>query len=69
MMITAKDVVDVVHARGFRIKLDLGPPPMPLLNRPTGADKTLATEALMGALRAWRTEIIEMLKASSDGVL
>ena len=57
---SAQDVVAVAKARGFEVKLNLGPPIMPVLCCPAGT-MPLATEALMNALKAWRLEIIELL--------
>jgi hypothetical protein len=57
----AKDVIAVARARGFDVQIRPGPPPVPVLVRPPGSDRGLATKVLMGALRAWRLEIIEEL--------
>lgn len=55
---SAEDVMRVARDRGFQVLVDPGPPPMPFLRGP----RTEATEALVGALRAWRVEVIEALK-------
>jgi hypothetical protein len=59
---TAKDVIAVARDRGFDVFVKSGPPPKPVLIIPAGADKRLATDALLAALRAWRLEIIEALR-------
>lgn len=56
---TAQDVIAVAKARGFSIRVEQGPPPMPVLCRPGKVQVELVTDALMDALRAWRLEIIE----------
>jgi hypothetical protein len=58
---TAKDVIGVARARGFSIRVDAGPPPMPVLVRPGKLDRSNVTDALMNALKAWRLEIIDEL--------
>lgn len=58
---TARDVIAIAEARGFRVRLNPGPPPMPVLVKPAGVDRAQATDALMAALKAWRAEIIEEL--------
>lgn len=63
---TAKDVIAVAKARGFEIHVRPGPPPMPVLHCPGNVPKSLATETLLNALRAWRLEIIDEL--TRDGV-
>jgi hypothetical protein len=55
-------VMKVARDRGFDVFVKPGPPPMPVLVIPAGADKRLATDALLAALRAWRLEIIEELR-------
>jgi hypothetical protein len=62
----AKDVIELARARGFSVLLNPGPPPMPVLRRPSAVDSKEVTEALLGALRAWRLEIIEELKAQGQ---
>ena len=61
-MRTAKDVIAIAKARGFEVRVNPGPPPMPVLFVPGKSDRSQATPALMDALRAWRVEIIEELK-------
>lgn len=53
----AEDVIDIAKRRGFTLRLEPGPPPMPVLR----GDKNMATPALMEALKAWRVEIIEII--------
>ena len=68
---SAKDIIDVVRRRGMSIKVDPGPPPLPMLTGPRGVLDSQATEALMNALRAWRLEIIELVStqhAEKNGV-
>jgi len=55
---SASDVIAVAKARGFRLFVDPGPPPMPYIN----GNRAEATPALMGALKAWRLEIIDILQ-------
>jgi hypothetical protein len=64
---TAKDVIAVARDRGFDVLVKTGPPPLPVLVIPAGADKRLATDALLAALRAWRLEVIEELAAELNG--
>ena len=64
---TAKDVIAVARDRGFDVFVKTGPPPMPVLVVPAGADRTWATDALLNALKAWRREIIEELAAELNG--
>ena len=56
-------MIAAAQRRGFKIRVDPGPPPMPILN----GDRAQATDALMQALRAWRLEIIEELQAKPAG--
>lgn len=58
MIRTAKEVIAVAKARGLTIRVDPGPPPMPVLQCPDGT-RPMATDTLLNALRAWRIEIIE----------
>lgn len=58
---SAQDVIAVARARGFKILLDPGPPPMPFLR----GDTRQATQALMVALKAWRVEIMDALTTES----
>ena len=64
---TAKDIIAVAESRGFKIGVNPGPPPMPylILAGLPASKKEDATDALMNALRAWRLEIIEELKAGA----
>jgi hypothetical protein len=57
MIRSANEVIEIAKARGFKFKLDPGPPPMPKLV----GDPIQATDPLMQALKAWRVEIIEVL--------
>jgi hypothetical protein len=61
---SAQDVIAVARARGFDVRVNPGPPPMPVLVCPAKADKNLVSPALMAALTAWRLEIIEELTAA-----
>lgn len=63
---SAKDVIAVAEARGFKVVVKPGPPPMPVLRKPPGVERSAATDALMEALRAWRLEIIEELSAPNE---
>jgi hypothetical protein len=53
----ARDVIEVARERGFDVLVNTGPPPMPFLR----GNPVQATDPLMGALKAWRLEIIEEL--------
>lgn len=57
MMRTAQDVMAVVASRGLSVRVEPGPPPMPVLIVPPNK-RDQATEALLDALKAWRLEII-----------
>jgi hypothetical protein len=59
---SAKDVIDLARARGFIVLLNPGPPPMPVLRRPSNVSASEVTEVLLGALKAWRVEIIAELQ-------
>ena len=59
---SAQDVIDVARSRGFDVRINPGPPVMPVLFVPAKAQKADATDVLLGALRAWRLEIIEILR-------
>lgn len=64
----ATDVIAVAKSRGFSIRINAGPPPIPVLVLPAGHSDSLkseATDALLGALRAWRLEIIEELSVEN----
>jgi hypothetical protein len=64
---SAWDVLDVVYDRGLDVKIRPGTRTL-LVLRPTEVDKSMVTTALIGALSAWRPEIIEILeKQSRDG--
>jgi hypothetical protein len=68
MIRTAEDVLRVVKERGMRVKIDQGPPVMPMLVVPKGTHPTLPSETLLNALRQWRLEIIEIVsKEATDG--
>ena len=54
---SAAEVMAVARDRGFQIKVDPGPPPMPYLL----GQKDHATPVLLMALKAWRLEIIKEL--------
>lgn len=56
--ITAADIISFARARGFKVMIAPGPPPMPFLR----GDPTNCTDALKDALIAFREEIIELLK-------
>ncbi len=63
---TAEDVIAVAKARGFKIVVDPGPPPMPKLTFRVQPDKVEAqreeaTPALRGALKVWRVEIMKLV--------
>jgi hypothetical protein len=58
---SAKSVIEVAKERGLSIRVDPGPPPMPILTRPGKVDGRMVTDALMNALKVWRLEIIEEL--------
>ena len=58
---TAEDVLRAARERGFEVRVDPGPPPMPVLHYHNPREKALATDAMLGALRAWRLEIIALL--------
>jgi hypothetical protein len=58
---TAQEVIECAKQRGFEVNVNPGPPPMPFLRCPNKKIRSNATDALMGALRAWRVEIIELL--------
>lgn len=62
----ASDVIAIAKARGFRIIVDPGPPPMPKLTfrvRPEQREAQVAeaSQALMGALKTWRIEIMKLV--------
>ena len=59
---TAKDVIAVARDRGFGLRINPGPPRMPVLVVPGDVKKSLATDCLMAALKAWRIEIMEELE-------
>lgn len=63
MIRSAQDVIKVAESRGFQIRVNAGPPPMPVLCVPRTADRSLVTDVLLDALRAWRLEIIEEVTA------
>ena len=59
MIRSAQDVLDVAKARGFTVHIDVGPPIMPFLR----GDVREATGPLMAALKCFRLEVIELLRA------
>ncbi len=59
---TAADVIEVVRRRGLQIGIVAGPPMMPVIIRPERINPNLVTPALLGALKAWRLEIIEQVQ-------
>lgn len=59
---SAQAVIDVARSRGFDIVIRPGPPRMPVLVCPDGVPVSLATETLMGALKAWRIEIMALIE-------
>jgi hypothetical protein len=63
MIKSAKDVIAVVKERKLKLRVDPGPPPMPILTRPQGVPLDAVTPILLDALRAWRLEIIQELEA------
>lgn len=69
---SAQDVLDIVRRRGMWVKVDPGPPPMPILVKPCGVPDAHVTDALMAALKAWRLEIIDLVlhqqHAGTNGV-
>lgn len=54
------DVMRIAEERGFKVVLDPGPPPQPILR----GDREKLTPALFEALKAFREEIIAELLAS-----
>ncbi len=54
---TGADVIAIVKARGFSLRLDSGPPPMPILRDP-GGHIPAPSDTLLDALRAFRDEIL-----------
>lgn len=64
MIRSAKDVIAVAKDRGFEVRVNAGPPIMPVLCVPGKADRKDATETLLNALRIWRLEIIEELSVN-----
>ena len=68
MIRSAQDVIAVVRARGLDIRIRPGPPRMPVLVWPKNVDKRLVTDALLAALKAFRSEIVERIeRESGDG--
>jgi hypothetical protein len=59
---SGEDVLAVVRDRGLDVKIKKGPRRTMVVLRPSGVDKGLVTSALIGALKAWRLEIIEVLE-------
>ncbi len=59
MIRTAQDVMAVARSRGFRFRVNPGPPPMPEIV----GHKERSSEALVDALKAFRLEIIEIVLA------
>ena len=66
MIRTALDVIAVARSRGLEIKIDEGPPRMPVLVRPAGVDRGEITDALLDALKAWRLEIMLILRNGEE---
>jgi hypothetical protein len=64
---SAQDVIDVARSRGLEINIDPGPPLMPVLHRPANIAKAMVTDTLLGALRAWRLEIIDIVRENHAG--
>ncbi len=54
----AKSVIEIAQSRGFKVLLKEQEPPMPVLR----GDPNEVTPALLEALSAFRTEIIEELR-------
>lgn len=66
MIKSAKDVIAVARERGFGLRVDPGPPPMPFLVNTRGEKGRLdATDVLMNALKVWRLDIIAELQGSA----
>mgnify|MGYP001615274680 CR=1 FL=1 len=55
------DVIAIAKKYGFQVLLADGPPVMPFLR----GDPKKATPALLGALKAFRVEIIEELRSAT----
>jgi hypothetical protein len=66
MILSAEAVLEIVRERGLEVRIQPGPPPMPVLHRPSHVPKSLVTPALMDALRVWRLEIIDILTHESE---
>ncbi len=60
---SARGVIEAARTRGFVLLINPGPPPMPVLRKPANVKESEATPALLDALRAWRVEIMDELKA------
>jgi hypothetical protein len=58
---SAQDLLKIVEERGLKVEIQPGPPIMPVLRSSRNRTKDQATQALLGALRAFRAEIIELL--------
>jgi hypothetical protein len=59
---SAKDVLEVVRARGLQVHIEPGPPITPVLHRPRTVRPEMVTNNLLNALKAWRLEIMEEVK-------
>jgi hypothetical protein len=51
MIPSAEAVLEIVRARGLEVRIQPGPPPMPVLHRPSHVPMGMITPALMDALR------------------
>jgi len=69
MIRSAQDVIAVARARGFDLAIRPGRPRMPVLVCPKNVDIRLATDTLLGALKAYRPEIIEILESEATNKL
>jgi hypothetical protein len=67
MIRSAQDVIAIAKARGFDLAIRPGPPPMPVLTH-CGGDRQAAqaTPVLMEALKAWRVEIMDLLREKTN---
>jgi hypothetical protein len=65
MIRSAQDVIAVARSRGLDVQIRPGPPRMPVLVRPKNVDKSLVTDTLLVALKAWWWEIVEVLDSEA----